>query len=204
LNGTESIVNVSDSVDEIYGVKSHLSFNYSGKCITKYGHKSPIIKMENVSQLVNLKKVSLYMELSSFNDFTVFESKTIETLCVSYGLNDKCLLSIQKMPRLKVVYLDSMNINNLDNIDLSNTQLDYIEISYSKLTKIKRCIFPNTLKYLNIRGHGYVDFDKQTIEDINNKQITVVTDNKIDGINKQIIGDEYYQLLPEVFRSFGP
>ncbi|MCD1656011.1 hypothetical protein K7J14_15030 [Treponema zuelzerae] len=204
LNGTENIVSTSDSIDEIFGVKSHLSFNEKGKCITKYEHKSPIKKIDNISELVNLKKVSLYMELNSFSDFTVFESNKIESLCMSFGLSEDCLFSMQKMPMLKIVYLQSMEINSMENIDLSNTQLEYFEISSSNLTKVNGCKFPKSLQYLNIRGNEYIEFDSQTIDDINMKQITVVTDKMIEGITKQIIGNEYYRLLPETFRSFGP
>ena len=204
LNGSENTFYVSETVDEIYGVKSNLSFIEAGKCIQKFEHKSPIVKMEGLSELKKLKKVSLYMELHGFDDCSVFESNEIESLCLSYGLSEKCFNSIEKMPGLKILYLDSMNIRSMEKINLSDSQIEYLEVAYSHLAKVNKCRFPHTLKYLNIQGNGHVSFDKSTIDEINAKQITLVTDYKIDGIINQIVGDDSARLLPDTFRHFGP
>jgi len=202
LNGKKSIVSVNDTIDEIIGTKMHLSFCINGTTSFKYDHSSPIINIENISQLKSLRKVILFMELYSFKDFSVFESDSIEKIVITYGLNEKCLLSIQKIPNLKVLYLNSMDIKEMNNLDFNNTKVEYFEISESGLSRIISCKFPNTLKYLNLRKSGYIDIDQKTIEDINEKNITVVSDYKIDGVKEQIIGDDYYKLLPEEYREY--
>lgn len=204
LNGTENNLLVNDSINEISGVKGHLYFKENGKVIKEYNHASPIVKIQNISALHNISKIEIYMELHDFNDISEFELPQITELIVSYGLNNKSMLSINKMPNLSILYFNFMNITEIKSINLMNTQLKYMEISYSKLQSISKTIFPKTLKYLNILGNGIVLIDEDTINDINSKNIIVISDKKINGINNQIIGDEYTKILPEEYKRFGP
>lgn len=202
LNGTVNTFIVDSSIDEIFGFKMHLSFNKNGKELYRYEHKSPIIKIENLSMLSNIEKVELSMELHNFVDISGLESVKIKELIITYGLNQKSLGSIIKMPNLKVLYLNSMEIFEINSLDLSKTKLEYIEISSSKVQKVYKLIFPDTLKYLNLVGNNIEEIDDETINQINSKNITVFTDKYIPGIKKQINGTNIYKRFPQEYKRF--
>ena len=202
LNGTMDKVFIEDSINELYGFKMHLSFKKDGTELYKYEHKSPIVKIENLSMFKNLKKVELNRELHNLTDISGFESATIEELIVTYGLNQMSLTSIAKMTNLKVLYLNSMEIPELNLLDISTTKLEYIEISSSKLQKIKQTIFPSTLRYLNFVGNDKLIIDDDTIKDINSKNITVIYDENIPGIEHQLNGNSIYTSFPTEYLRF--
>jgi len=193
---------IEDSINELYGFKMHLSFKKDGTELYKYEHKSPIVKIENLSMFKNLKKVELNRELHNLTDISGFESATIEELIVTYGLNQMSLTSIAKMTNLKVLYLNSMEIPELNLLDISTTKLEYIEISSSKLQKIKQTIFPSTLRYLNFVGNDKLIIDDDTIKDINSKNITVIYDENIPGIEHQLNGNSIYTSFPTEYLRF--
>jgi len=204
LNGQINEISVNDNIDEIFGVKMHLYFKNEGKVVFEYNHKSPIIKIEGIESLKGLKKISLFMELHEFANFNSFISSNLNEIYISFGLDKESLESIQNMSNLKILYLNCIQIENITNIDLSKTKLEYIEISNSHLNKINNLILPRTLKYINLIGNEGLVIDSNTIENINNNNIILFSDLKIEGIKNQYYGNQKYSFIPKPYSEIGP
>ena len=204
LNGQINEFSVNDNVDEIFGVKTNLYFKNEENIIFEFNHKSPIIKIEGLEALNGLKKISLFMELYEFSNFQSFISPNLDEIYISFGLDKESLESVQNMSNLKILYLNCIEVANITNIDLSKTKLEYIEISYSHLNKIQNLILPRTLKYLNLIGNEDLVIDNNTIENINNNNIILFSDLKIEGVKNQYNGNQKYSFIPKPYSDIGP
>jgi hypothetical protein len=204
LNGTKSIISVDDTVDEIYGVKMYLSFKKEGKIVKEYRHISPITNIENIQKLNNVKKLSLFMELHNISDMSMLQLANIEELYISYGLMIRSLDFLQKMPKLKVLYLSNIQINPIDNMNLENLKLDYFELSSSGSITIRNTKFPASLRYLNLWRNESIYLDEETQKNINTHGIQVISDNGVKGIKNQIIGNDFYNKVDPKYTQIGP
>lgn len=204
LNGTSHTITVSDDIDEIYGVKMHLYFKKSGDVDYAFDHTSPVQKIENVENLQGIKKISLFMELNNVTDYRFLNLPNVSEIYISYGFTGEALPAFQNLEHLKVLYLSDMKIGKISGLDLSRTNLEYLELSYSGVTEISGLKLPGTLRYLNIIGNKGIVLDGRTIAELNAKNVSVFSDEKIPRLTHQFSGQERYDYLPREYINIGP
>jgi hypothetical protein len=186
---------VDDSIDEISGVKGFICFKKDGKEQAAARNQSPIVNITNLERLNKIKKISLMGLLNEYAIGDLITSQYIEEMYIDYGINSKGIEKLSELKNLKVLYISHSNLNDIKKIDLSNTKLEYIELSNGSISGIYNLKVPNGLRFANFMRNPGIIIDMHTIEALNKAKVGVILDDIYPGIVDLIKTNERYSRI---------
>ena len=186
---------VDDSIDEISGVKGFICFKKDGKEQATARYQSPIIKITNLERLNSIKKITLMGLLEEYAIGDLITSQLIEEIYIDYGISSKGIEKLSGLKSLKILYISHSNLNVIKGMDLSNTKLEYIELSNGSISGIYNLKVPNGLKFANFMRNPGIIIDMYIIEALNKAKVGVILDDIYPGIVDLIKTNERYSRI---------
>ncbi len=186
---------VDDSIDEISGVKGFICFKKDGKEQAAARYQSPIINITNIERLNKIKKITLMGLLDEYAIGDLITSQYIEEIYIDYGVSSKGIEKLSGLKSLKVLYISHSDLNAIRDMDLSNTKLEYIELSNGSISGIYNLKVPNRLKFANFMRNPGIIIDMHTIEALNKAKVGVILDDIYPGIVDLIKTNERFSRI---------
>ena len=202
LSNNDIKVVVDDSIDEISGVKGFINFKKDGKVQATANYSSQIVYISNLERLNKIRKISLMGLLNGYAIGDLITSPFIEEIFIDYGINPTGMEKLSELKNLRILYISHSNLNVINELDLSKTKLEYIELSNCSISGIYNLKVPDGLRFANFMGNPGIIIDMITIKVLNRSKTGVVLDDIYPGIVDLIKTIDRYDKIGD-YAQFG-
>ncbi|MBB6482731.1 hypothetical protein [Spirochaeta isovalerica] len=184
-NDSSEIISVPDDITRIYNFKKDLIVYREDEVVIRHQHR-PIKSLSDLAHFQNLEIADLVYTFDSCTSLDFLKSSVIEKLDISWGVSNINLDFVKSMIYLKALRLNHIENINLEDIDLSNTKIEYLQISDCNISSIGNFTFNDSLKYIHFGYNKDISFTSQFISELNNRGVTLISDKKPEGIENFI------------------
>jgi len=201
-DSTSEILTIPGDITAIKNFKMELRIYKDDEIVLYHKHR-PISAISDLSVFSNLKTVEL---LSTFHKCTTLDfinSESIERVEISWGLENVNLNFIKQVPNLKILRLHHINGLTISQLDISNTNLEYLELSDCGLKVIYEIILNDELKYLHLGYNEDLIIDKNFVSNLNSRGVTLISDIAPFEISKFIETVDGYTVSYQLFGLSG-
>jgi len=197
-NSTSEILTIPGNITAIKNFKMELRV-YKDDEVILYRKHRPITTISDLSVFPNLKTVELIYTFHKGTSLDFINSESIERIEISWGLEDVDFDFIRQLPKLNVLRLHHIKNLVINELDISNTNLEYLELSKCDLKEIDVFILNDNLKYLNLGYNEELIINKDIVDNLNLRGITLISDIAPIGITKYIETIKGYTVSYKLF-----